>query len=72
MLSTLGRRSHAPLQNKKKRSSDEIEVNQTYLSPTMSYQRLSVQGFLKKEVASNKFFQKSMLYKRYFVLDHNA
>lgn len=38
----------------------------------MSYQRFSVQGFLKKLVQKVKFFQKHLTYKRYFVLDHNG
>ena len=38
----------------------------------MSYQHISVQGFLKKFVKSIKLFQKSLYYKRYFVLDHTA
>lgn len=60
--------------NKKKRtaSTSEIDFGSTYISPTMSYQRFAVQGFLKKYVNKVKFFQKKMKYKRYFVLDHNA
>lgn len=39
----------------------------------MSYQRLAVQGFLKKQAREVKiFFKKNTKYKRYFVLDHNA
>ena len=28
---------------------DEVDATQTYLSPTLSYKRATVQGFLKKE-----------------------
>ena len=63
-----------PTANKKKKTANasEIDFGSTYISPTMSYQRFAVQGFLKKYVNKVKFFQKKMKYKRYFVLDHNA
>ena len=35
----------------------------------MSYQRLSVQGFIKKKGEESGMFKKSK-YKRYFTLDH--
>lgn len=38
----------------------------------MSYNKYSVQGFLKKKVNEIKFLQKSQKYKRYFTLDHNS
>lgn len=38
----------------------------------MSYNKYSVQGFLKKRVNEVKFLQKSSVYKRYFTLDHNS
>lgn len=58
--------------HKPKQRGEEIEFHLPYISPTMSYQRHSVQGFLKKYVDTVKFFQKSLKYKRYFTLDHNA
>ena len=51
---------------------DDVQYNCTYLSPTMSYQRYAVQGFLKKDAKETKLFQRKSIYKRYFVLDHNA
>ena len=38
----------------------------------MSYNKYNVQGFLKKNVNENKFFQKNKKHKRYFTLDHNS
>ena len=38
------------------KTADEVEVDQAYISPTMSYQRLSGQGFLKKFVKEVRFF----------------
>jgi len=56
----------------RKRTTDEINYSTTYLSPTMSYQRFAVQGFMKKYVNEIKLFQRKVKYKRYFVLDHNG
>ena len=55
-----------------KKKIDDLNFNQTYLSPTMSYQRFAVQGFLKKYVNEVKLFQRKVKYKRYFVLDNNG
>ena len=51
---------------------EDIEFNLPYISPTMSYNKYSVQGFLKKRVNEIKFLQTSQKYKRYFTLDHNS
>jgi hypothetical protein len=47
-----------------------MKFNEPYTSTTMNYQRLYVQGFLKKEAHEKKLFQAKTYYKRYFVLDH--
>ena len=49
-----------------------LSFSSSYISPTFSYQRFTVQGFLKKKAKDQKFFQKGAIYKRYFVLDHSA
>ena len=46
-----------------------IDPYEPYISNTLSYQRFSCQGFLKKEPKEKKFWQRKPI-KRYFVLDH--
>lgn len=55
-----------------KNRGEEIEFNLPYISPTMSYNKYSVQGFLKKKSTEMKFLNASMKLKRYFTLDHNS
>ena len=38
------------------KNNDEIDFSLPYISPTMSYQRSSVLGFLKKKTNEKKFF----------------
>ena len=49
---------------------EEIDLYKFYCSNTLFYRKNTCQGFLKKQPENPNFWQGSITYKRYFILNH--